>query len=92
LEFLNQKHGNNHLVSLGEKLDGGESLDLNILNFVGSRVHLCNDDIFRVLEVLSQFIPDGHQLLAVTYKNINPDKKGSFVNTDYIKYLKKVHS
>jgi hypothetical protein len=64
--FSIKKKSNNYLVSLGEKLDGGESLDLYILNFVGSRVHLGNDDIFRVLEVLSQFVPDGHQLLAVT--------------------------
>ena len=54
------------VVSLGEELDGWESLDLDILNLVGSGVHLGNHDIFRVLEVFSQLVPDGHELLAVS--------------------------
>ena len=61
---------NNHLVSLSEKLDGRESLDLDILNFVGGRVHLGDDNVFGVLEVLSQLVPDGYQLLAVTWKKL----------------------
>jgi hypothetical protein len=54
------------VVSLREKLDGGESLDLDIFDFVGGGVHLGDDDVFFVGEVLSKLVPDGNQLLAVT--------------------------
>ena len=54
------------VVSLLEQLDGGESLNLDVLELVGSRVHLGNDDVFVVLELLTQFVPSGSQLFAVS--------------------------
>ncbi len=53
------------VVSLGEQLDGGEALDLYVLEFVGSRVHLGDDNVLGVLEFLAQLIPDRNELLAV---------------------------
>ena len=41
------------VVSLGEELDGWESLDLDTRNLVFSEVHLGNQDILRVLEVFT---------------------------------------
>jgi hypothetical protein len=55
----------NLVVSLGEQLDGGEALDLDVLKFVGGRVHLGDDDVLGVLELLAQLIPGRNKLLAV---------------------------
>ena len=55
----------NLVVSFGEQLDGGEALDLDVLEFVGSRVHLGNDNVLGVLELLAQLIPGRNKLLAV---------------------------
>ena len=51
---------------LGEKLDGGESLDLDVGQFVGRGVHLSNDNVSVVLELLTELVPDWSELLAVT--------------------------
>jgi hypothetical protein len=73
------------VVSLGEKLNGWESLDLDILNLVGSGVHLGNHDLVIVGKVLSQLVPDGHKLFAVSCttndKSVNRKKNIGQKNT-----------
>merc|ERR1719495_1571576 len=56
---------NDFIATLGEKFNGGEALDLDLLEFVGGGVHLGDDDISIVLVLLTQLVPDGSQLLAV---------------------------
>mmetsp|Transcript_35019 Transcript_35019/g.48561 ORF Transcript_35019/g.48561 Transcript_35019/m.48561 type:complete len:313 (-) Transcript_35019:588-1526(-) len=46
----------------GREALNGEHLAADV---VGSRVHLCNDKLGVVLEVLGHLLPDGRQLLAV---------------------------
>ena len=53
------------VVSLLEQLDGGEALDLDVLQLVGGGVHLGDDDVVRVGELLAELVPDGDELLAV---------------------------
>ena len=76
LWFLFQKFGesffctisvivNNFIGSLLEQFDGRESLDLDLFQLVGSAVHLGDDDGGVVLVCLSQFVPDGGELLAM---------------------------
>ena len=40
-------------------------MNFDVLDFVGCGVHLGDDDVFLVLELLGQLIPDGLQLLAM---------------------------
>ena len=49
-----------------EDLDGREALDLDLLKLVGGRVHLGDDNALVVRVLLSQLVPDGDKLLAVT--------------------------
>ena len=56
------------VVSLLEELDGGEALDLDVLQLVGGGVHLGDHDVIVVLELLTQLVVDGDELLAVAYK------------------------
>lgn len=60
--------GNAHLalVSRGEELEGGETVDLDRLDLIGCGVHLSHDDVSVVHKLLSQLLPDGSQLLAVS--------------------------
>ena len=53
------------VVTLGKELDGRESLDLDVFEFVACRVHLGDNNILRVLEFLTELIPDWDELLAV---------------------------
>ena len=56
-----------HLIaSLREELDGGERLDFDVVQLVGSGVHLGHNNILVVLELLTQLVPDRHQLFAVS--------------------------
>ena len=48
-----------------EEFDGGEGVNFDILDFVGGGIHLGDDDVFLVLELLAQLVPDGRQLLAM---------------------------
>ena len=50
----------------GEELERGEAVHFHCLHLVGRGVHLGNDYVLVVLVGLSQLIPDGGQLLAVT--------------------------
>merc|ERR1719244_87045 len=54
------------VLSLLDEFDGGESLDLDVLQLVGSGIHLGNDNGLMVLVLLPQFVPDRSQLLAVS--------------------------
>lgn len=54
------------VVSLLVELDGGEALDLGVLQLVDRRVHLGNDDRFVVLEFLAELVVDGRQLFAMS--------------------------
>ena len=54
------------VVSLLEELDGGEALDLDVLQLVGGGVHLGDDDLVVVGELVTQLVPDGGKLLAVS--------------------------
>ena len=54
------------VVSLSEELDGGESLDLDVFELVGGRVHLGDNNVFGVLELLTELVPDGDELFAVS--------------------------
>ena len=56
------------VVSLGAQLDGRESLNLDVLELVGGGVHLGDDNVLGVLELLTQLVPDRDELLAVTWK------------------------
>lgn len=44
----------NLVISLAVQLDGGERLDLGVLEFVDGGVHLGNDDGFVLLVLLTQ--------------------------------------
>ena len=48
-----------------EELERWESLHLDLLDLVGGGVHLGDDDVRGVLEVLGQLVPLGLQGLAV---------------------------
>ena len=37
-----------------------------MLEFIGSRIHLCNHDVTSVFELLSELLINGNQLFAVT--------------------------
>ena len=50
---------------LGEELNRGETVDFDVFKFIGSRVHLSNDDVSVVLVFLAQFVPRGRELFAV---------------------------
>ena len=54
------------VVALLEELDSGEALDLDVLELVGGGVHLGDDDLVVVGELVTQLIPDGGKLLAVS--------------------------
>lgn len=54
------------VVSCREELEGGEAVDFDRLNLVGCWVHLGDDDVSTVLVLLTQFLPDRGQLLAVS--------------------------
>merc|ERR1711915_394898 len=53
------------VLSLLDEFDGGESLDLDVLQLVGSGIHFCDDNGLIVLVLLPQFVPDRSELLAV---------------------------
>ena len=53
-------------LSTGVELESGVSTDVNSFNFVGSGVHLGNNEAGDVLEVSSELFPLGDKLLAVT--------------------------
>ena len=56
-----------HLIGiLGDELQCGEGLDLNRLHLVLCGVHLGDDHVLVVSEMLSQVIPDRGQLLALS--------------------------
>ena len=57
---------NDLVVPLLEELDGGEALNLHILQLIGSGVHLGDNNSLRVLVLLPQFVPGRDQLLAVS--------------------------
>jgi hypothetical protein len=65
LEKLPENLLTNLVLPLGEELDRGETLDFDIFELVGRGVHLGDDDVLGVLELLAQLVPDGHKLLAV---------------------------
>jgi len=46
-------------------------LDLCVLQLVSSRIHLSDDDAFMVLVLLTKFIVNGDQLLAMSAPNLN---------------------
>lgn len=54
------------IVSCREELERGEAVDFDSLDLVGRGVHLGHHDVCVLLEFLSQLIPDGRQLFAVT--------------------------
>ena len=50
----------NYLIcALLEEFDGGEALNLDLLQLVSGGVHLGDDNVFVVSVLLSQLIPDG---------------------------------
>ena len=53
------------LGALGVELDGGVAADVNAVDLVGGGVHLGNGQAGDVLEVGSQLVVDGSELLAV---------------------------
>ncbi|GMR60670.1 hypothetical protein PMAYCL1PPCAC_30865, partial [Pristionchus mayeri] len=50
----------------GEELDGREGLDLDVLDLQCGGVHLGDDDALVVGVLLSQLLPGGNELLAVS--------------------------
>ena len=56
----------NFICALLEQFDCWEALNLHLLQFVGSGVHLGDDDGLVVFVFLPQLVPDGSQLLAVS--------------------------
>ena len=54
------------VVTLLVELDGGETLDLGVLQLVGRRVDLGDQDALVVLVLFSQLVVDRSKLLAVT--------------------------
>ena len=57
---------NNFICALLEQFDCWEALNLHLLQLIGSGVHLGDDDGFVIFVFLSQLVPDGSQLLAVS--------------------------
>ncbi len=53
-------------ATLGEELDGRETLDLDVAQLVGRRVHLGDDDALMILVGLAQLVPRRRQLFAVS--------------------------
>lgn len=71
----------NHLVSLLlEELDGGEALDLDVLELVAGRVHLGDNDVLAVLEVLAKLVVDGSERLAVAAPEIKEKEMSKISN------------
>lgn len=60
------KDGRGIRATLGDELEGGEALDADRLNLVGSGVELGNNDILVVLVVLTELLEVRCHLLAVT--------------------------
>ena len=58
-------------MTLGEQLDGRESLDLVVLVLVGG-VHLGDDNVLSVIELLTGLVQGRGELLAVTTPRDNP--------------------
>lgn len=54
-----------YLIVLGVELDGREGGDLGVFQLVGGGVNFGDDDVAVLLEVLTEFVVDRHQLLAV---------------------------
>lgn len=54
------------LFSCREELKSGEAMNFDCLNLIGCGVHLSHDDVSAVLIFLSQLLPDGGQLFAVS--------------------------
>ena len=55
------------ILALGPEFDGGEALNVDVVELVGGSVSLGNDDIVRVLKVLAQLLPcrlDGFAMAA----------------------------
>ena len=48
------------------EFDAGETFDFEVFNFVGSSIHLGDDQVLAVLESFSNSFEDGDKLLAVT--------------------------
>ena len=59
---------NDFVITFHEQFDGREALDFDIFQFVGSRVHFGDNNIVFVGEFLSQFVPDGDELFAMSWK------------------------
>ena len=57
---------NDLICALLEEFDGGEALDLDLLQLVGGGIHLGNDNVLVIGILLSQLVPDGCKLLAVS--------------------------
>ena len=60
------------VISLGEQLDGRESLDLDVLELVVGGVHLGDDNVLSVIELLTGLVQGRGELLAVTTPRDNP--------------------
>lgn len=56
------------VITLLEQFDGGEALDLDVLQLVGGRVHLGDHDVGVVGVLLAQLVPRGSELFAVACK------------------------
>lgn len=54
------------LISCREELKSGEAVDFDCINLISCGVHLSHDDVSAVLILLSQLLPDGSQLFAVS--------------------------
>ena len=54
------------ITALGEVFQCGEALDLNVFQLVSSRVHLGDNNVLTILEFLTELLPDGSKLLAVS--------------------------
>lgn len=54
------------LISCREEFKSGEAVYFDCLNLVGCGVHLSHNDVSAVLILLSQLLPDGSQLFAVS--------------------------
>merc|ERR1719208_125218 len=52
------------VVARLDQLDGGEALHLDLLQLVGSAVHLGDHNVGMVGVLLAQLVPDGRELLA----------------------------
>lgn len=56
-----------YLITIfGKILESREALNLDTVYFIGSWIHLGNNNIVTVLKLLSKLIPDGSKFLAMT--------------------------